>query len=125
MKNLMHVRLLFALVVAVALAVAPGAAAAHDGLPPGVHEQAHSLMADMEMHMVGMGMSEAQMAMMMADMEMMATELPPGTFLALLRLMTQADHESMMELHQFVHGEDLGALTPGGFLAAAQQIVRR
>ena len=44
---------------------------------------------------------------MMADMQMMADQLPPGIFLQILRLMSQLDMEDMMFLHQQIHMGDL------------------
>ena len=54
-----------------------------------------------------MGLSPEQMEMMMADMQMMADQLPPGIFLQILRLMSQLDMEDMMFLHQQIHMGDL------------------
>ena len=56
-------------------------------------------------HMQQMGLSLEQMEMMMADMQMMADQLPPGIFLQILRLMSQLDMEDMMFLHQQIHME--------------------
>ena len=42
----------------------------------------------------------------MADMQMMADQLPPGIFLQILRLMSQLDMEDMMFLQQ-IHMGDL------------------
>ena len=50
-----------------------------------------------------MGLSLEQMEMMMADMQMMADQLPPGIFLQILRLMSQLDMEDMMFPHQQIH----------------------
>ena len=50
-------------------------------LPPGIAAQAQPLpAAAMMTHMQQMGLSLEQMEMMMADMQMMADQLPPGIF---------------------------------------------
>ena len=73
-------------------------------LPPGIAAQAQPLLMAMMTHMQQMGLSLEQMEMMMADMQMMADQLPPGIFLQILRLMSQLDMEDMMFLHQQIHG---------------------
>ena len=76
-------------------------------LPPGIAAQAQPLLMAMMTHMQQMGLSLEQMEMMMADMQMMADQLPPGIFLQILRLMSQLDMEDMMFLHQQIHMGDL------------------
>ena len=58
-------------------------------LLPGIAAQAQPLLMAMMTHMQQMGLSLEQMEMMMADMQMMADQLPPGIFLQILRLMSQ------------------------------------
>ena len=67
------------------------------------------LLMAMMTHMQQMGLSLEQMEMMMADMQMMADQLPPGIFLQILRLMSQLDMEDMMFLHQQIHMGDPAA----------------
>ena len=74
-------------------------------LPHGIAAQAQPLLMAMMTHMQQMGLSLEQM--MMADMQMMADQLPPGIFLQILRLMSQLDMEDMMFLHQQIHMGDL------------------
>ncbi|MHB1135108.1 MAG: hypothetical protein ACYC4L_22275 [Chloroflexota bacterium] len=125
---MMSRRLLAAVLVAVVLAVIPGGALADgmvpEGLPPGVHAQAHQLMVDMMQHMQDIGMSNQQMTEMTAHMEMMAEELPPGVFLELLRLMNALDAEAMMQLHAMMHSGDMASRSPGNLIAAAQMLAR-
>ena len=59
-------------------------------LPPGIAAQAQPAHGDDD-DMQQMGLSLEQMEMMMADMQMMADQLPPGIFLQILRLMSQLD----------------------------------
>ena len=117
------------LVFVFAFAAIPGGALADgavpEGLPPGIQAQAHALMDEMTEHMADMNLSPDQVQMMMADMEMLAAELPPGVYLNLLRLMVQMDEESMMELHALLHNGDVASVPPGSLVAAAQKLVRR
>lgn len=115
--------------VVVALLVLPAGALADgmvpEGLPPGVHDQAHPLVSEMMAHMQAMGMSPQQTEMMMADMETMAEQLPPGVYLELLRLMNQMDAEAMMDLHAMMHSGDMAEMSPGRLVAAARNLARR
>ena len=74
-------------------------------------------------HMQQMGLSLEQMEMMMADMQMMADQLPPG-FLQILRLMSQLDMEDMMFLHQQIHMGDLLQQPPGQILTFILELTR-
>ena len=76
-------------------------------------------------HMQQMGLSlPEQMEMMMADMQMMADQLPPGIFLQILRLMSQLDMEDMMFLHQQIHMGDLLQQPPGQILTFILELTR-
>lgn len=124
----MRRRMVMVVLVAALLTLVPGGALADgmvpEGLPPGAHDQAHPLVVAMMEHMQGMDMSPQQMQMMMADMQMMAEQLPPGVYLELLRLMNQMDAESMMDLHAMMHSGDMAEMSPGSLVAAAQKLVR-
>ncbi len=92
----------------------------HLDLPPGIAAQAQPLLADMMERMEDMGMSDAQM---MADMQAMVDQLPPGIFLQILQLMPQIEMANMMPLHQQLHGGGgLLNLPPGQILRTVQQL---
>jgi hypothetical protein len=93
-------------------------------LPPGIANQTQPLLEQMMQHMQEMGMSPEQMEMMMADMQSMADQLPPGIFLQLLRLMLQLDMEEMMLLHQEIHQGTLLQQPPGQILTFVRGLVR-
>lgn len=93
-------------------------------LPPGIADQAQPLLVEMMAHMQQMGMSPEQMEMMMADMQMMADQLPPGIFLKLLELMLQLDMEEMMTLHQQIHQGALLQQPPGQILTFVLELAR-
>ena len=93
-------------------------------LPPGIAAQAQPLLMAMMTHMQQMGLSLEQMEMMMADMQMMADQLPPGIFLQILRLMSQLDMEDMMFLHQQIHMGDLLQQPPGQILTFILELTR-
>ena len=92
-------------------------------LPPGIAAQAQPLLMAMMTHMQQMGLSLEQMEMMMADMQMMADQLPPGIFLQILRLMSQLDMEDMMFLHRDTHGRPAAA-APGQILTFILELTR-
>jgi hypothetical protein len=93
-------------------------------LPPGVAAQAQPLLVEMMAHMHQMGLSPEQMEMMMADIQMMTEQLPPGVFLQLLRLMLQLDMEEMMLVHQKIHQGALLQQPPGQILTFVLGLVR-
>lgn len=113
-------RVTLALTLALALAVPlMGSASAqemHPDLPPGIAKQTQPLMMEMMTRMDTMGMSEDDMDMMMSDMQMMAEQLPPGIFLQLVQIMSQLEMDTMMEVHNAVHGGDLLEQPPGQIL---------
>jgi hypothetical protein len=119
-----------ALVLVLALSVlGAGAVAAQpvilEDLPPGVTKQAEPLLMEMMQRMQMMGMTEQQMQMMMADMQMMVDQLPPGVFLQLLQIMTDMDMQEMLQLHELLHGPDnLLQEPPGVILSAAMKLAR-
>lgn len=92
-------------------------------LPPGIAEQAQPYLEAMMAHMEQMDMSEMQMEMMMADMQAMADQLPPGIFLQILKLMPELTMQEMMSLHQQIHQGDLLQQPPGQILLAVQALV--
>lgn len=110
------------------VAVPVGRAAAQEGaaldLPPGIAMQAQPLLEDMMERMQQMGMSSEQMQIMMADMQTMADQLPPGIFLQLLELMPRLGMQEMMELHQQLHQGGLLQQPPGQILRVAQGLAR-
>jgi TolA-binding protein len=116
------------LLVLVLLLVSVGSASAQEApmisLPPGIAAQAQPLLEAMMAHMQQMGMSPEQMEMMMADIQAMAGQLPPGIFLKLLKLMQQLDMEEMMTLHQQIHQTDLLQQPPGQILVFVLELVR-
>lgn len=85
-------------------------------LPPGIAMQAQPLLEQMMQHMQEMGMSGAEMHMMMADMQMMVNVLPPGIFLQILELMLQLEMPEMMQLHMLIHEGNLIQQPPGQVL---------
>lgn len=97
-----------------------GIAAAQDmptlNLPPGIAKQAQPLFQDMMTQMQDMGMTSDQMQMMMADMQTMGDQLPPGILLQILQLMPQLDMGEMMTLHQQMHQGGLLLQPPGQIL---------
>lgn len=117
--------LILALVL-VAPAVEPAAAqpGSELDLPPGIAKQAQPLIDDMREHMQQMGMSAQQIQMMMADMQMVVNQLPPGIFLQLLKIMPQLDMPEMMALHQQLHDGALLQQPPGQILRVARDLAR-
>ena len=114
-------RLSLLLALVLVLAALPVAAAADSeapalDLPPGIAAQAQPLLAEMMQHMEQMDMSPAEMQMMMADMQAMADQLPPGIFLQLLRLMPKLSMSQMMALHQALQQSTLLQQSPGQVL---------
>ena len=91
-------------------------------LPPGIAKQAQPLLDNMMAHMQQMNLSPEQMQMMMADMQAMADQLPPGIFLQLLKLMPQMDMSAMMQFHQAIHSGDLLQSPPGQILKFAREL---
>lgn len=116
------------LILVLALAGLPSVAFADEmpalDLPPGIAMQAQPLIAAMMDRMQEAGMSHEQMHMMMADMQGMAAQLPPGIFLQILRLMPQLDMADMMTLHQAAHQGDLLQLPPGQILRFVRELAR-
>jgi hypothetical protein len=95
----------------------------HLDLPPGIAKQAQPLMMEMMAHMDDMDMSEEEMQVMMAEMQMIAGQLPPGIFLQLLEVMVEFDDmESMMALHSALHEGDLLDQPPGQILRYARSL---
>jgi len=90
-------------------------------LPPDIAAQAEPLLhAMMQQH----DMSSQQMSMMMADMQTLADQLPPGIFLQLLQLMSQLDMAQMMTLHQQIQQGDLLQQPPGQILIFVQNLAQ-
>lgn len=120
--------LISSLLVLALVVVSAGSVSAQEmpilNLPPGIAAQAQPLLMEMMAHMQQMGLSPEQMEMMMADMQVMAEQLPPGVFLQLLRLMVQLDMEEMMLLHQVIHQGTLLQKPPGQILTFVLQLVR-
>lgn len=85
-------------------------------LPPGIAAQAQPYLEAMMAHMEQMGMSEMEMEMMMADMQMVVDALPPGIFLQILQLMSELTMPEMMSLHEQLHQGDLLQQPPGQVL---------
>ena len=116
------------LLVLVLVVVSAGSAAAQEApmidLPPGIAAQAQPLLEAMMAHMQQMGISPEQMEMMMADMQGMADQLPPGIFLNLLKLMKQLNMEQMMMLHQQIHQGSLLQQPPGQILTFVLELAR-
>ena len=116
------------LLVLVLVVVSVGSAAAQEvpmiNLPPGIAAQAQPLLEAMMVHMQQMGMSPEQIEMMMADMQAIADQLPPGIFLKLLKLMEQLDMQEMMALHQQIHQGTLLQQPPGQILTFVLRLVR-
>ncbi len=96
----------------------------HLNLPPGIAKQAQPLIAQMMDRMEQMGMSNEQMQMMMADMDAMVDELPPGIFLQLLQLMPRLDMADMMAVHQAMHQGDLLQQPPGQILIFVRELAQ-
>lgn len=63
---------------------------------------------------------------MMADMQMVIDQLPPGIFLQILRLMPEFDMSGMMAMHQAMHGEGSTLLQepPGQILKFIRGLAR-
>lgn len=120
-----RVILLLALVLSV-LGFTGASAAAQEmsilNLPPGIAKQAQPLLQDMMSQMQQMNLSPEQMEMMMADMQAMANQLPPGIFLQLLEVMSQLDMSEMMQLHQALHNGGLLQAPPGQILRFAREL---
>lgn len=92
-------------------------------LPPGIAAQAQPLLDAMMAHMQQMGMSQADMQFMMADMQTLADQLPPGIFLQVLQLMPQLDMAGMMAFHQAVEQGNLLQQPPGQVLRFARSLL--
>jgi hypothetical protein len=116
--------LLVLALVGVSVGSASAQEAAMINLPPGIAAQAQPLLEAMMAHMQQMGMSPEQMEMMMADMQTMAGQLPPGIFLQILQLMSQLDMEEMMMLHQQIHQGTLLQQPPGQILTFVLELAR-
>jgi hypothetical protein len=114
--------LTLALVSTSALVGSAAAQEMHLDLPPGIAKQAQPLLVEMMAHMDEMGMSEAEMDMMMADMQMMAEQLPPGIFLQLVQIMSELEMGAMMDVHNAVHGGDLLEQPPGQVLRIVRNL---
>ena len=93
-------------------------------LPTGIAKQAQPLIDQMMESMQQMGTSDVQMQMMMADMQTMADQLPPGIFLQILELMPQLDMADMMTLHPEMHGGDLLQQPPGQILIFVREFAQ-
>ena len=122
-------KILVSLILAGALlGLSGGAALAHGTppleLPPGIQKQAEPLVERMMDHMEGMGMSHEQVELMMADLQLMADQLPPGIFLQLLELMPQLDMDDMMSLHQEIHEGGLLDGPPGQVISFVRGLTR-
>jgi hypothetical protein len=122
-------KILASLILAGALLGLSGGAALANGtptleLPPGIQKQAEPLVERMMEHMKGMGMSQGQMELMMADMQRMADQLPPGIFLQLLELMPQLDMDDMMSLHQEIREGGLLDGPPGRVISFVRRLTR-
>jgi len=118
--------LVFAL-VAVLIAVPISTASAQQmtlDLPPGIAAQAEPLIEAMMQHMQEMPMSPQQMQMMMADMQMLADQLPPGIFLQILDLMSDLDMADMMYLHQQIRSGALLQQPPGQILVFVLELAQ-
>lgn len=117
------------LVLALTIGALPiGTAAAQEGaaldLPPGIATRARPLLEDMMGRMRQLGMSAEQRQMMMADMQAIADQLPPGIFLQLLELMPRLDMQEMLALHQQLRQGSLLQQPPGQVLRVAQELTR-
>lgn len=121
-KKFLTIALLVA-VLALAAFPAPVSAEMHLtlDLPPGIAKQSQPLLEQMMHHMQQMEMTEMQMQMMMADMQAMADQLPPGIFLQLLKIMLNLDMPEMMQLHQAIQG-GLLQQPPGQVLVFARSL---
>lgn len=91
-------------------------------LPPGIADQAQPYLEAMMAHMQQTDMSPEQMQMMMADMQAMVDQLPPGIFLQILQLMPELTMQEMMSLHQQLQQGDLLQQPPGQILLAVQAL---
>lgn len=91
-------------------------------LPPGIADQAQPYREAMMAHMQQMDMSPEQMQMMMADMQAIVDQLPPGIFLQILQLMPELTMQEMMSLHQQLQQGDLLQQPPGQILLAVQAL---
>ena len=109
---------------ALPVGVASAQGIAHLNLPPGIETQAQPLIASMMERMQQSGMSSTQMEMMMADMQTIVDELPPGIFLQLLQLMPQLEMSEMMSIHQEIHQGGLLELPPGEILNFVKSFIQ-
>lgn len=91
-------------------------------LPPGIADQAQPYLEAMMAHMQQTDMNPEQMQMMMADMQAMVDQLPPGIFLQILQLMPELTMQEMMSLHQQLQQGDLLQQPPGQILLAVQAL---
>lgn len=92
-------------------------------LPPGIAQQAQPYLDAMMERMQQMDMTPEQMQMMMADMQNIANELPPGIFLQILKWMPKLAMNDMLALHQQIHQGDLLNQPPGQILLLFQRFV--
>ena len=117
--------LLFVLALAM---VQPLAASAQDmtlrNLPPGIAAEAQPLLDAMMAQCPAAHMTPGHMAMMMADMQAMADQLPPGIFLNILQAMAQLDMEAMMAVHRAVREGGLLQQPPGEILRFVRELAR-
>ena len=104
----------------------PGFASAEEtslqNLPPGIAAQAQSLLDAMMAQCPERHMTPEHMAMMMADMQAMADQLPPGIFLEILRAMSQLEMADMMAVHRAVREGGLLQWPPGAILRFVQEL---
>ena len=117
------------LFLALALVGRPtGAEAAQDAtwldLPPGIAAQAEPIHEAMMARCQRAGMSPEHMRMMMADLQQMADQLPPGVFLQILRLMSGIDMAEMMAVHQSVREGGLLQQPPGRVVHFVRELAR-
>lgn len=124
MTSKLSILVILVLVVAVLpLSVASAQTTPALNLPPGIEELAQPYLEVMMQHMQQMGMSPEQMQMIMADMQSMADQLPPGIFLQILQWMPQLDMSNMLALHQQMQQGDLLEQPPGQILLIIQGLV--
>lgn len=122
-KRLTIVAILVLTLLSASVLGASAQAAPTLNLPPGIAAQAQPLLDAMMVHMQQMGMTQADMQSMMADMQTLADQLPPGIFLQVLQLMPQLDMSGMMAFHQAVEQGNLLQQPPGQVLRFAQSLL--
>jgi hypothetical protein len=93
-------------------------------LPPGVAAQAQPHLEAMMRHMQASGMTHDQMKTMMADMQKVVDQLPPGIFLQILELVSQLDMDERMALHREMHQGNLLQQPPGKILAFVRDLAQ-